>query len=366
MRRRSRTKSKASTRRRSSTKSKASTRSRRGRKSESPALTAASREYARQVKEEFERLFALGQGFATEYDPVVEVEYEDDSMASTIFAVSSQLLYVSILPPPAYADTDDAFIRLALTHDREMPHLAGPSHMSVARRALGLARPNHLYIVYLRAGFGFSGTDIMEKVLQFARCFDYRQVGLDDQSELIATSGTGGECRVPLGAFFLLTKGERWYSKFGFELAEQVKLGKTGERVIVPPARVARAERGEVAMLKEMRLIDITAGGDKEELLHSFFHNKLGDTWKAATLGDLFGRLASRPLDYSSLCGVAEVFKALKPILRKNLMRLSGFGAPMLLELPNRFQQMCYDHFSPLTPSALLSPTTMRRFRAGI
>ena len=59
----------------------------------------------------------------------------------------------------------------------------------------------------------------MEKLINFARCFNYKKIKLDDASTMHA-SDSKLKCEFSLAKYYLLSKNERWYSKFGFQRDE--------------------------------------------------------------------------------------------------------------------------------------------------
>ena len=73
-----------------------------------------------------------------------------------------------------------------------------------------------MYIAKVAKSPRYSGNTIVEKLLQLANQQRINKVILDDAS-IIHRS----DCGFSLALFYLLTKGYRWYAKFGFKISDQ-------------------------------------------------------------------------------------------------------------------------------------------------
>ena len=331
--------------------SKSTGRRRRTRTSQTRRPDPAARAYVNDVKTELESLFSW-RGFSGAYDPVVVVHYIPP-------APWTQLTVKIYAPRTTKRQLTNKrrrpLVELVLTHD-EGPPLR--DRMSITSEARSLLSKNEMHIASIHAGgLGYSGTAIMEKLIQFARCFDYRRIVLDDES-YIEAAGSEGVCQISLGLLFLLSRGERWYARFGFELRDDVVHDEKGGPLRRSAALLKRLEKSEIASIKEVRLTEIPMKDEEQTPLHAFFRRELGPRWHAVTVGDLFEKLASAPLDYTSTCRVAEIFDVLAPLL-------APLPTHMVLELPNRLKQFCWDHLKPYVPRALIGRFTRRAYEAG-
>lgn len=298
-----------------------------------PAPSSRAKLYAQEVKQELERLFALGQGFAPQYDPAVEVSYVDDgSHSHPIPALSVKI---------GMRESDgkiNEFVILGLSHDKHMPAL---SNTSMVRRMINHFDANTMYVDWLGATPHLTGSQVMERILQFAKCFNYRRVALDDQSVIgDFRSGSGGGCSISLGAYLLLTRGERWYSRFGFELVFPVEKDK---------------EVSAIREIREMQLNELELTHDSSQPTAA---DVLGYTPKSSMkLGELFDLLGGGHLDERGICYVASIFrnKRIHGILKT-------LPPKMELVLPSWLAQTCLGR----VPSALLPTRTRRLLRSGV
>ena len=298
-----------------------------------PAPTSRAKLYAQEVKQELERLFALGQGFAPQYDPAVDVSYDaDSSPGHPIPALSVKI---------GMRESDgeiNEFVILGLSHDMYVP---ARSNASMVRRLGNLLDANSMYVAWLSASPHLTGSQVMERILQFARCFNYRRVTLDDQSVLEGNRrASHRRCSISLSAYLLLARGERWYSRFGFELMFPAEKYKEGSAI------------------KEIREIGLNELKLPQDSNQPTAADILGFTPKSSMkLGDLFDLLGGRHLNEQDICYVESIFRN-----ERIYDILKSLPAKMELVLPSWIAQACFGR----VPSAVLPLRTRRLLRSGV
>ena len=298
-----------------------------------PTLGSSARNYAQEVRQELERLFALGQGFAPQYDPAVEVSYVADG------SHEQPIPDLSVRIGMRTSDGQiNEFAMLGLSHDTHVPVR---SNASMIRRIGSFLNTNYMYIAWLSASPHLTGSQVMERLLQFARCFNYRRVTLDDQSVLEdSSSASGRKCSISLSAYLLLARGERWYSRFGFELMFPEEKDK------------------EESVIKEIREMDLSELGLPRDPNQPTAAEVLRFGPRTPTrLGELFDLLGGDHLDERGICYVESIFRneRIHEILKT-------LPAKMELVLPSWIAQTCLDR----VPSAVLPLRTRRLLKSGV
>lgn len=301
--------------------------------SSKPNLGASAKDYAQEVKQELERLFALGQGFAPQYDPAVEVSYVDDS--SHDHPVPDLSVKIGMRTLDGHINE---FAMLGLSHDMHVPVRR---NASMVRRLGNLLDANSMYVAWLSASPTLTGSQVMERLLQFARCFNYRRVTLDDQSMLDRNlQRTYRKCSIPLSAYLLLARGERWYSRFGFELMFPEEKDK------------------EEAVIREIREIHLAELELPEDSTRPTATDILGfSPGSPMKLGELFDILGGGHLDERGICFVESIFRT-----KRIHEILKTLPAKMELVLPSWIAQACLGR----VPSAVLPLRTRRLLSSGV
>jgi hypothetical protein len=87
---------------------------------------------------------------------------------------------------------------------------------------------SHIYLKELNKCTGFSGTEVLHVVEDFAKTNGYTKIELEDAAEIVGTPGIrsqGGRCMIMLAFFNILATGETWYNKHGYisKFTEQEK-----------------------------------------------------------------------------------------------------------------------------------------------
>ena len=143
-----------------------------------------------------------------------------------------------------------------------------------------------------------------------------------------------------MGAYLLLARGERWYSRFGFELMFPEEKDK---------------EVSAISEIREMQLNELELSHDSSQLTAA---DVLGYTPKSSMkLGDLFDLLGGRHLNKQDICYVESIFRN-----ERIYDILKSLPAKMELVLPSWIAQACFGR----VPSAVLPLRTRRLLSSGL
>ena len=259
----------------------------------------------------------------------------------------------------------------------------------------GLFSNNLMYIGGIHKSTSFSGNKIMDNLIHFARCFNYKKIKLDDASTM-HTSDSKLKCEFSLAKYYLLSKNERWYSKFGFQRDEyfesyEIPVASQEEidRITSDPNlskdekksmiyRTVTENRSadfireyEKKQFERINAVKLNKFNFEQEDKH-FIQDKLGAQYGEKTVHDLFDEIQNNRLNDNDICRIESIFKVLDEGIEKKdengritfiHTTLSGpgpggtGGAPMILELPNSFLQYCYDNFQPVLEPFICSQT---------
>ena len=257
----------------------------------------------------------------------------------------------------------------------------------------GLFSNNLMYIGGIHKSTSFSGNKIMDNLIHFARCFNYKKIKLDDASTM-HTSDSNLKCEFSLAKYYLLSKNERWYSKFGFQRDEYVESYEmpfaSQEEIDNFDPNLSEDEKNSMIYktVTENRSADFIREYEKKQFERinavklkefnfeqedkNFIQEKLGAQYREKTVHDLFDEIQNNRLNDNDICRIESIFKVLdEGIQIKDTngrvtfihTTLSGpgpggtGGAPMILELPNSFLQYCYDNFQPVLDPFICSQT---------
>ena len=258
----------------------------------------------------------------------------------------------------------------------------------------GLLEKNLMYIGGIHKSSSFSGNIIMNHLLNFARCFNYKKIKLDDASRI---DSSDFKCEFSLAKFYLLSRNERWYSKFGFQRDDSVT---TYETQVYPEEKMDLIGQGlsedekrdmmystvtekhtadfnrkyERTQFEKINALTLNKFNFKDED-KDFIKTKLGKEYADKTVHELFDRLQDNRLEDSDICHIESIFKVLDEGI-KDKDEISGRvtyyhtnldvgGTPMILELPNDFLQKCYDTFKPII-EPFICKQTRKEYTVGL
>lgn len=233
-----------------------------------------------------------------------------------------------------------------------------------------------MYIGAIHKSPSFSGNTIMNYLINFAKCFKYRKIKLDDAARI---NSKDFKCEFSLAKYYLLTKNERWYSKFGFQRDDSVTTYETQvypeEKMDLIGQGLSQEEKRDMMFSTVIEKHSAEFNREYErrqfEKINSvklkllpfkpkdikFIQEKLGKEYKEKTVHDLFDKIQKYTLNDYAICSIESIFKVLdEGISVKDGMgrvtyyhtRLDIGGIPMVLELPDSISQACYNTFKPI------------------
>lgn len=251
---------------------------------------------------------------------------------------------------------------------------------------------NLMYIGGIHKSTSFSGNEIMDNLIRFARCFNYKKIKLEDASNL-HTSDAKLKCSFSLAKYYLLSKNERWYSKFGFQRDEyfdsyEIPFASQEKDNLDPLLSNDEKNPMIYRTVTEHRSADFIREYEKKQFERinavelnkfqfnpedkKFIQDKLGAQYGEKTVHDLFDKIQKNRLNDKDICRIESIFKVLDEGIqirdtngRVTFIHttLSGSdpdgdgGAHMILELPNSLFQYCYDNFQPVLDPFICNQT---------
>ena len=257
----------------------------------------------------------------------------------------------------------------------------------------GLLEKNLMYIGGIHKSSSFSGNTIMNNLLNFARCFNYRKIKLDDASRI---NSNDFKCEFSLAKFYLLSRNERWYSKFGFQRDDSVTTYETQvypeEKMDLIGQGLSEDEKRDMmySTVTEKHTADFNRKYERtqfekinaqtlnkfnfQEEDEDFIKTKLGTGYADKTVHELFDTLQDNRLNDYDICRIESIFKVLDKGIKDTDERgrvtfyhtkLDVGGIPMVLELPDSISQSCYNTFKPII-EPFICKQTRKEYTVGL